>query len=133
MPRLKNISTQTFDPQAISILDSALDGAWKSLLSAGQWNGHADAVRVELARHIFRMAIKGERDRQRLIHGSLARFRRTSLNAGQSPTPAMVEQKHGFDVGDAQSASTFGAIPALGARNEAAAEPALYAHNETAR
>ena len=81
MPRLKNIPTQTFDPQAIRILDSALDGAWEGLTSAGQYTGDAQAVRTQLARDIMCMAKKGERDRQRLIQGALAGFRRTSTSA----------------------------------------------------
>src|SRR5688500_11148087 len=86
MPR-RSIPTKTFDPQAISILDSALDGAWTSLMSAGPLNSEAEAIRTELAKHIIRMATKGECDRQRLIQGSVARFRRTSPNRQQSPTP----------------------------------------------
>jgi hypothetical protein len=68
--------TRMFYPEAISVLDSALDGAWKSLISAGQLNGDAAAARTELAKHIIRMATKGEHDRQRLIQGALARFKR---------------------------------------------------------
>jgi hypothetical protein len=76
MPRI-SMQTRMFDPEAISVLDSALDGAWKSLIGAGQLNGDAAAVRTELAKHIIRMATKGEHDRQLLIQGALARFRRS--------------------------------------------------------
>lgn len=78
MPRLR-MQTTTFDPEAINVLGSALDGAWKSLMSAGQLNGNAEAIRTELAKQVFQLATQGERDPQRLIQGALVGFRRTSL------------------------------------------------------
>jgi len=67
--------TGAFDPETISILGSALDGAWRSLENKSQMNGDAEAARTVLAKHIIDMAKKGERDRQRLIEGALARLR----------------------------------------------------------
>jgi hypothetical protein len=87
MPRPKRTPTQTFDPEAIRILAAALDGAWESLKSARQLNGHPTAARTELAKHVMRMSLKGERDQPRLTQGALARFRRTSLNWQNSPPP----------------------------------------------
>jgi hypothetical protein len=66
--------TQAFDPEAIIILDGALDGAWQLLKGRAQLNGNAKAARTALAKHIFDVAATGERDRQRLIEGASARF-----------------------------------------------------------
>jgi hypothetical protein len=38
-------------------------------------NGSGDAVRTILAKHIIAMAEQGERNRQRLIEGALARLK----------------------------------------------------------
>ena len=64
----------TFDPEAIVILDSALDGAWQTLQGQAQLNGNAEADRTVLAKHIVDVAATGERDHQRLIDSALARF-----------------------------------------------------------
>jgi hypothetical protein len=63
----------TFDPETVHILGEALDEAW-GRAAAGQMNGNADYARTLVARHIVAMAKQGERDRQRLIEGALARL-----------------------------------------------------------
>ena len=83
MPRLRT-PARTFGPEALSVLGSALDGAWKSLMSAGQLNGDAEAVRTELAKQVIRLATQGERDRQRLIQGALVGFRRRGTALARS-------------------------------------------------
>ena len=74
MPRI-NGQTEAFDPEAIVILDSALDGAWRTVQGQTQLNGNAEAARMVLAKHIVDMAAMGERDHQRLVDGALARLR----------------------------------------------------------
>jgi hypothetical protein len=67
-----------FDPDTISILSAALDDAWKAVeadKSTFKIDGNPDGARQELARQIVEMAKQGERDRQRLIDGALARLR----------------------------------------------------------
>jgi hypothetical protein len=67
-----------FDPEIIAILSAALDDAWKTVetdKAAYKIDGHAEGARNALARHIVDMAKRGERDRQRLIAGALARLR----------------------------------------------------------
>jgi hypothetical protein len=66
--------TEAFHPEAIILLDSALDRAWQTLKGKAQLNGNAKAARTALAKHIVDVAATGERDRQRLIEGALARF-----------------------------------------------------------
>jgi hypothetical protein len=67
-----------FDPEAISILSGALDDAWQVVeanKAALRMDGHPEAARNALAKHIVDMAKQGERDRQRLIEGALARLK----------------------------------------------------------
>jgi hypothetical protein len=64
-----------FDPEAISILSGALDDAWQVVeanKAALRMDGHPEAARNALAKHIVDIAKQGERDRQRLIEGALA-------------------------------------------------------------
>ena len=68
-----------FDPDTITILSSALDEALvfakASNGDAFKMDGHAEALRVALAKHIVEMASQGERDGQRLVEGALARLK----------------------------------------------------------
>jgi hypothetical protein len=67
-----------FDPETISILIGALDDAWQAVEAnntAFRMDGHPEAARNALAKHIVDMAKQGERDRQRLIEGALARLK----------------------------------------------------------
>jgi hypothetical protein len=65
----------TFNPETLHILGSALDDAWQRLEVRVHLNGGGDAIRTILAKHIISMAEQGERDRQRLIEGALARLK----------------------------------------------------------
>ena len=58
-----------------SIFSAALDDAWHHLEVRVHLNGSGDAIRTILAKHIIAMAEQGERDRQRLIEGALARLK----------------------------------------------------------
>ena len=69
---------EAFDPEAILILSDALNDAWQVVQAnkaAFKVDGHADAARTALAKHIVDMAKKGEWDRQRLIEGALMRLK----------------------------------------------------------
>jgi hypothetical protein len=67
-----------FDPDTIHILSGALDDAWQVVeanKAAFKVDGNPDGARQALAKQIVDMAKQGERDRQRLIEGALARFK----------------------------------------------------------
>ena len=75
--QITHVSEQstTFNPETLHILGSALDDAWQRLEVRGHLNGSGDAIRTILAKHIIAMAEQGERDRQHLIEGALARLK----------------------------------------------------------
>jgi hypothetical protein len=67
-----------FDPETISILSGVLDDAWQVVeanKTAFRMDGHPEAARNALAKHIVDIAKQGERNRQRLIDGTLARLK----------------------------------------------------------
>jgi hypothetical protein len=64
----------SFSPETLQILGSALDGAWRRVESGADMKEHSDGARSLIAQHIIAMATHGERDRQRLIEGALARL-----------------------------------------------------------
>jgi hypothetical protein len=67
---------ETFDPETITILVEALEGAWTTIQSSGtHLDGREDDARDAIAKYIVELALKGERDPQRLIDGALIRFR----------------------------------------------------------
>jgi hypothetical protein len=69
---------EAFDPDTISILGAALDGAWERACAnqiAFRLDGSGEAARDLLAKHIVDMAKQGERDHQRLIEGALDRLK----------------------------------------------------------
>jgi hypothetical protein len=76
---LENPPHAAFDPDTITILSSALDEAWKcaktSNDAAFKIDGNAEAARTALAKHIVELATQGQRDRQRLVEGALARLK----------------------------------------------------------
>ncbi len=77
---IRYLATQPrgFDPDAIQILSSALDDAWEIVLTdkiGFKLDGNPEAVRDVLAKHIVDLALRGERDRKRLIDGALIRLR----------------------------------------------------------
>ena len=77
---IRYLATQPrgFDPDVIQILSSALDDAWEIVLAdkiGFKLDGNPEAVRDVLAKHIVDLALRGERDRKRLIDGALTRLR----------------------------------------------------------
>ena len=56
------LSSGSFDPETLVILETAFDEAWITLKSNGSANIRPD----ELARHICHLAMEGERDPVRL-------------------------------------------------------------------
>jgi hypothetical protein len=65
-----------FDPETITILAEALDGAWATIKASGaQFDGRDEDARDAVAKYIVEFALKGERDRQRLIESALLRFK----------------------------------------------------------
>ena len=70
-----NEEPKAFNPETLHILGSALDDAWLRLEFGARLNGSADAARTVLAKHMIAMAQQGERDRQRLTEGALARLK----------------------------------------------------------
>lgn len=105
MPR-PSIRSDAFDPEALDVLASAFDGAWSSLVCAGQLNGDAEPVRSELAKHVIQLARQGERDRQRLIHGALRGFRRNQ--SGVDEILARVHRQGLLQHPNAQATATEG-------------------------
>jgi hypothetical protein len=76
----------TFNPETLHILGSALDDAWQRLEVRVHLNGSGDAIRTILAKHIIAMAEEGERDRQRLIEGALARLKLWMRASSSTPS-----------------------------------------------
>jgi hypothetical protein len=73
---IRHLTTRStaFDPDVVQILSRALDDAWEIVLAdkiGFKLNGNAEAVRDVLAKHIVDLALRGERDGQRLINGAL--------------------------------------------------------------
>jgi len=67
---------EAFDPEAVTILVEALDSAWAAIQASGaQFNGRDEGARDALAKYIVDLALRGERERQRLIDGALLRFK----------------------------------------------------------
>jgi hypothetical protein len=56
-------------------LDEAFASVKASNDAVFKIDGHSEAARVALAKHIVDMAGQGERDRQRLVHGALTRLK----------------------------------------------------------
>ena len=67
--------TETFGPETVHILGEVLDEAWRRLEAGAYLKDSGDGARTLIAQHIIAMARQGERDRQRLIEGALARFK----------------------------------------------------------
>jgi hypothetical protein len=67
---------EAFDPETITILVEALDSAWAAIqASSARFDGRDEDARNALAKYIVDLALRGERNRQRLIDGALLRFR----------------------------------------------------------
>ena len=71
---------QAFDPETVAVLSDALDKAWEDVqASAARFAGNAEDARTLLAKQIVDLALLGERNRDRLINGALARFKLQGL------------------------------------------------------
>ena len=67
---------EAFDPETITILVEALEEAWATIqLSGARLDERGEDARDTIAKYIVELALKGERDRQRLIDGALVRFK----------------------------------------------------------
>jgi len=67
---MRGFGNSSFDPQTLVVLETAFDEAWLTLKSIGNTTVKAD----ELARCVFRIALEGERDPERLQDGALQRL-----------------------------------------------------------
>lgn len=77
MSILKLLGKHSFDVDTTKILASAFDAAWLSLQTSGSpyaADNRADATRELLAERLIEIALRGERDRQRLVDEALAQF-----------------------------------------------------------
>ena len=66
MPWRQTIDLSAFDPETVQLLSSVLDEAWSRAERDSAGPG-ADAQRLEMAKHIVEYAMKGERDRYKLV------------------------------------------------------------------
>jgi hypothetical protein len=64
---MRGFHNSSFDRQTLVVLETAFDEAWLTLKSVGNTNVKPD----ELARSVLRLAMKGERDPERLHDGAL--------------------------------------------------------------
>ena len=70
------MACEAFDSETLHIPGNAMDQAWRRV-KFNQLNGSASGARTILASQIFfAMAIKGQRNPQRLIDGALMRLTR---------------------------------------------------------
>jgi len=80
MSILKQLGKHSFDVDTTKTLASAFDSAWFSLqLSGGPLvaDSHASSTRDLLAQRIVEIALRGERDKKRLIDGALLQFEKS--------------------------------------------------------
>jgi hypothetical protein len=67
---------EVFDPETIAVLVEALDTAWATVKASGaRFEGRDEDARDALARFIVDLALKGERNLQRLVDDALLRFK----------------------------------------------------------
>jgi len=67
---------EAFDPETITILVEALDSAWATIKAgSARFDGRDEDARTAVARYIVDLALKGERNRERLVDGALLRFK----------------------------------------------------------
>jgi hypothetical protein len=64
---MRSFHNSSFDPQTLVVLETAFDEAWLTLKSIGNTTVKPD----ELARSVFRLAMEGERDPERLHDSAL--------------------------------------------------------------
>jgi hypothetical protein len=73
MPWRQVLDLSSFDPESIRLLGDVFDEAWARVESKVSLADY-DAQRLELAKHIVEYAMKGERDRPKLIEYALFKF-----------------------------------------------------------
>jgi hypothetical protein len=85
-------SAHSFDPETLSALYDAFDGAWK-LVEGRTDAGSRDAIREGIALTIIALAKSGERDVERLMAWAVARA--GSRLAAAAGRPAVVIKRRG--------------------------------------
>ena len=75
--------TEVFDPDAIRVLTTAFEHAWRNLEnSGGRFDpDHRSEARTILAKYIIEQARQGERDDRRLRDGALLQYSRTNFGS----------------------------------------------------
>ena len=87
---LRNHADGVFDPEAVRILTTALNEAWKAINTTGvsfASRGHAEAARETLAKRIIELARNGERDQCRLSEDALLHLTQQNLKTRPAATP----------------------------------------------
>jgi hypothetical protein len=86
LPFPSHPDASAFDPETISILSDAFEGAWQSLNSGGS-NVHLGGQEAQtsevLARCIIELAKLGERDHRRLRDAALAHLAEANVRRGR--------------------------------------------------
>jgi hypothetical protein len=88
---LRHHADGVFDPEAIRILTSALDEAWKAISITGvsfASRGHAEATRETLAKRIIELARNGERDQRRLSEDAMFYLTQQNLKTRPATKPS---------------------------------------------
>lgn len=75
--------TEVFDPDAIRVLTTAFEHAWRNLETSGVRldPDHQSEARNILAKYIIEQARHGERDDRRLREGALLQYSRTHFGS----------------------------------------------------
>jgi hypothetical protein len=63
--RISSSSTVSFDPETLNLLAGAFEQAWRTIRSSGNQlarPGYANVMREVMAKHIFTLARRGERN-----------------------------------------------------------------------
>src|SRR6266567_24075 len=79
---LRNHADGVFDPEAVRILTTALNEAWKAINATGvsfASRGQAEAARETLAKRIIELARNGERDQRQLSEAALLHLAQRNL------------------------------------------------------
>jgi hypothetical protein len=80
-----------FDPEAVTVLVAAFDGAWKLLQGSGvvfASEASAENARLTIAKRIIEMARQGEHEQRRLRNDALTHFAKSNLrNAPRRGNP----------------------------------------------
>jgi hypothetical protein len=75
------LGDDVFDPDTVSVLMAAFDGAWQSIKSSGAQfsEKQSELVRATLAKYIIDQARRGELDEVRLRDGALLHLAKSNL------------------------------------------------------